>query len=263
VKVITWNINSIRLRLDLIYKLIIIEQPDFLCLQETKVNNDLFPITQIKDMGYDFVDFEGESSYNGVAILSKTKPTNRFSLKLVNNDARHISITTPNGIEIHNFYIPAGGDEPDPSINKKFAHKLKYCQEICEWFIQNRSINDKIILLGDLNIAPYENDVWSHRQLVNVVSHTTVEVERLLDIYNCLDFVDSIRSFVPLSEKSYTWWSYRNKDWKKSNRGRRLDHIWTSKNIAANISESYILKEARDWLKPSDHVPVVLELNEG
>ena len=259
-KIITWNINSVRIRLAHLKTILIQHNPDIICLQETKVADEFFPINEIKSIGYKDVLFCGEKSYNGVAILSKLDLLPHESLKFINHDARHISAILPGNIELHNFYIPAGGDEPDPLINKKFAHKLEYCSAIAEWFSNHKSKNDKIILVGDLNIAPLEHDVWSHKQLQNEVSHTAIEIEGLTKIYNSISFVDAIRKFVPANEKLYSWWSYRNKDWKKSDRGRRLDHIWTTPILNDRIKKSYILKEARDWNLPSDHVPVVVEI---
>lgn len=261
-KILTWNINSVRLRINLLSELIAKENPDIIALQETKVENLSFPVEIFRNMGFEGVYFNGEKSYNGVAILSKKKLTNVFSLELVNKQARHIAANIDGKFELHNFYIPAGGDEPDIDINPKFLHKLQYCQEMKDWFLANRTKHEHIMLLGDLNIAPYENDVWSHKQLLKVVSHTEVEVNALLEIYNCLDFEDHIRKQIPMSEKAYSWWSYRNRDWKKSNRGRRLDHIWSTKKLSEKIIESYMLKEIRDWPKPSDHVPVVTVISE-
>lgn len=259
-KILTWNINSIRLRLNHLKRITEEYNPDIICLQETKVADESFPFSELESMGFTDIFFAGEKSYNGVAILAKINIIKKDNLKFINNDARHLSVIMDSGIELHNFYIPAGGDEPDPLINQKFAHKLAYCTAIENWFKINRSSNDNIILLGDLNIAPLRNDVWSHNQLLNVVSHTPVEVEHLSRIYESINFVDSVRKFVPETQKLYSWWSYRNQDWKKSNRGRRLDHIWTSQNLDARIKKSFIIKEARDWERPSDHVPVVIEL---
>ena len=259
-KIITWNINSIRLRIGHLKTLLEQQMPDIVCLQEIKVADEFFPLEEVKAIGYEHVYFAGQKSYNGVAILSRVAVTNVQRIKFVNEDTRHISVMLPGNIEVHNFYIPSGGDEPDPLINQKFDHKLKYLDAVEYWLKTEKSKNDKIILVGDLNIAPLDNDVWSHKQLINEVSHTAIEIEKLDKIYNSLEFVDALRKFVPASEKLYSWWSYRNRDWKKSNRGRRLDHIWTTPVLNDNIKTSYILKEARDWVLPSDHVPVVLEL---
>lgn len=258
-KIVTWNINSVRLRINLLKKLASLHQPDVILLQETKVEDSLFPIDFINDIGYKYLAYLGQKSYNGVAILSKLPLTNIFSLNLYNNDKRHIAALV-NDIELHNFYVPAGGDIPDITLNLKFKHKLEYIRLIKEWFVNNRSKNDKIIIGGDLNIAPLSNDVWSSKQLRNVISHTDVERELLTELQNSLDFIDSSRYFIPSSEKFYTWWSYRNIDWKKSNRGRKLDHIWVSENLKNELFSINLLYEARDWLMPSDHVPYFITL---
>lgn len=255
-KIVTWNINSIRIRLDLIKQLTEEESPDIIALQETKVEDHLFPLKQIKELGYPYCYYKGEKSYNGVAILSKKKPDNIFHLNFVKDDARHVAIQF-NDLEIHNFYIPAGGDEPDPEINPKFQHKLDYLDEKLLWLENNKSSKDKIIIVGDLNISPYEHDVWSSYQLRNDVSHTPIEREKHIRNMNSLNFIDIGRKYVDLKQKLYSWWSYRNRDWKKSNRGRRLDHIWVTQTLEPNISNFKILQEARDWIKPSDHVPVI------
>jgi exodeoxyribonuclease-3 len=259
-KIATWNINSVRLRLDNIKKLKESLSPDIICLQETKVEDSKFPLNEIQDLGYEHCYFLGQKSYNGVAILSKIKPKNTFSIKLVNDDTRHIAITLDNDIEIHNFYVHSGGDIPDINENKKFADKLSYLDAMEDWFLSNRKKSDKLILVGDLNISPYEHDVWSSYQLRNEISHTMIEREKLIRLLNSINFIDIARVKVPYSEKLYSWWSYRNRDWQKSNRGRRLDHIWATDPIK-DFKNFEILKEARSWDKPSDHVPVFCEFN--
>lgn len=257
-KIATWNINSIRLRINLLEKLCTEHKPDIICLQETKTQDIHFPLEKIKNMGYENIVYSGEKSYNGVAIISKYSVSDSFSLEIFNSDKRHICVKIKD-FELHNFYVPAGGDEPDVKINPKYRHKLLYVKNMKEWFLSNRKKEDKIILTGDLNIAPHENDVWSSKQLRNVISHTDAERRSLIDLQNSLDFIDTGRHFVDMKEKLYSWWSYRNRDWKKSNRGRRLDHIWVSKNLSKHISNISVLSNARDWEKPSDHVPFLLD----
>ena len=241
--------------------------PDVICLQETKVVDELFPGDDIIRMGYTHIHMSGMKSYNGVAILSRTP----FVRKAVHHragreDCRHIAVQmkskkfkTP--FEIHNLYIPAGGDIPDPAVNEKFAHKLDFVSELATWFPENYAADHPLIAVGDFNIAPLENDVWSHKQLLDVVSHTPVEVEKLAAMQKAMDWQDAIRYFVPPEEKCYTWWSYRNKDWKKSNRGRRLDHIWMTKPVAAHLMQHSIMMKARDAEQPSDHVPVMVDVD--
>lgn len=259
-KIITWNINSLRLRISVLGELVRCYNPDIIALQETKVPDNLFPMQQCIDLGYKYIAYSGEKSYNGVAILSKIQIDDLLIIKLYNNESRHVSVQI-SGVEIHNFYVPAGGDIPDPDVNSKFKHKLRYLDLINTWFLSNRSKHGKMVMVGDLNIAPFEHDVWSSRQLRNVVSHTDIERKTLMRNLNRLEWIDAPRLFTAEDQKLYSWWSYRNIDWKKSDRGRRLDHIWVSHPLKSNIVNSYILKEVRGWERPSDHVPVVLELS--
>jgi exodeoxyribonuclease-3 len=154
--------------------------------------------------------------------------------------------------------VPAGGDVPDPVANPKFAHKLDFVAEATAWFAAS-GVRPRTVLVGDLNIAPLEHDVWSHKQLLDVVSHTPIEVEHLL-AWQRTGFHDALRHFVPDTEKLYTWWSYRNRDWRASNRGRRLDHVWVSHDLAPSLVRHQVLTDARDWTQTSDHVPVMVEL---
>lgn len=260
-RIATWNINSVRLRLDHVKKLASEFAVDVLCLQETKVKDEEFPLNQVKMLGFNHVEICGEKGYNGVAVLSKLPLTGTFKLKLVREeDCRHLAVVLPSGIELHNFYVPAGGDEPDPQINPSFAHKLQFLEHMAEWFTSNRTKSDKLIMVGDLNVAPLPHDVWSHKQLLKVVSHTPDEVTRMERLEQTLSWCDVSRHFVPAEQKLYSWWSYRNRDWRKSDRGRRLDHIWVTPPLKASLVNSYIIKDARDWSSPSDHVPVVVDL---
>lgn len=257
-KIATWNINSIRIRLHLLEKLIAEANPDVICLQEIKVIDELFPHDAVKALGYPHYHICGQKGYNGVAILSKIplQPADKMSL-LEGDGSRHCSILLPGDIELHNFYVPAGGDIPDRIENPYFGFKLDYVDAMREWFAKNRIKKDKMILVGDLNIAPLEHDVWSHKQLLKIVSHTPDEILRLTHLYSDLQWQDAARFFTPPEQKLYSWWSYRNQDWKKSNRGRRLDHIWLTKPLLASLKSCDTLAHARDWEKPSDHVPVV------
>ncbi len=260
-RIVSWNINSVRLRMQHITDFVNEFKPDILCFQETKVQDFQFPVDKFKELGFEGVYVNGEKSYNGVATLVKKQAESEFKLPLINDDSRHLALKLPGNIELHNFYVPAGGDEPDPEINPKFAHKLDYIDAIKDWFQNNRSSNDKLILTGDLNIAPLEHDVWSSKQLRNVISHTAVERQKLTELLNSMSWIDGPREFVPSSEKLYSWWSYRNRDFRKSNRGRRLDHIWLSPNLKSSLRNYYMYKEARAWQRPSDHIPVIIDLD--
>lgn len=261
-RLVTWNINSLRLRLPLLARLTSDLRPDVVCLQETKVPDPLFPADDLRALGFEHLHYSGMKGYNGVAILSRhpLEPLSNLPVWYEKADCRHVAarVLAPSGsVELHDFYVPAGGDEPDPEANPKFAHKLAFVEETARWFA-NRT-NQRTILVGDLNIAPLEHDVWNHKQLLKIVSHTPPETERLLTWMQS-GFVDAMRQFVPPEEKLYTWWSYRNRDWKASNRGRRLDHVWVTPDLLPELSGMTIVAEARDWPSPSDHVPVVLDL---
>lgn len=257
----TWNINSVRLRLPLLARLVKETTPDIVCLQETKVTDDLFPDLDIAALGFPYRHIHGMKSYNGVAILSRIPFAGTdIHHRAGKQDCRHISARF-DGFTLHNLYIPAGGDVPDRTVNDKFAHKLDLLAELADWFPRHHKKTEPVIACGDFNIAPQENDVWSHRQLLNVVSHTAIEVDHLNRLQASLDWTDTARTFIPPEEKSYTWWSYRNADWKKSNRGRRLDHVWVTPPLTPHLTRYQALTEARDWPQPSDHVPVIVDFD--
>lgn len=259
-RLLTWNINSVRLRLPLLLGLAKQTDADIICLQETKTPDEHFPLDPIQKAGYEHVHFHGMKGYNGVAIISRLPfKSHNIHHRVGREDCRHIAASFKN-FELHNLYIPAGGDEPDPEINDKYKHKLDFVDEMTRWFADNYSNDNPLVAVGDFNIAPLENDVWSHKQLLKVVSHTPPETTRLNKMQKSLNWTDVTRHFVPEDEKAYTWWSYRNRDWKKSNRGRRLDHIWVTEPLKAKLKSHEILTEARDWEKPSDHVPVIVDL---
>lgn len=264
----TWNINSVRLRLPLVRRFVAEYRPDVLCLQETKCPNDLFPRADLAELGLPHAELHGEKGYNGVAVLSRVPIARVFAEDLdASGHTRHIGVRleTP-GMQpvLHNFYVPAGGDIPDPEANPKFRQKLDYLQAMRRWLERpEMTENGAMILTGDLNVAPLQTDVWSHKQMLKVVSHTPVEVDHLTAVQETLPWVDAVRRFVPQEEKLYTWWSYRARDWRASDRGRRLDHIWTSPELEPRMKGIEVVKDARGWEKPSDHVPVILDIDLG
>jgi exodeoxyribonuclease-3 len=259
----TWNINSVRLRIDLVAKFIKAVRPDILCLQETKCPDDAFPLKRFKRLGYEHVALNGQKGYHGVVVLSRL-PFESFNIKIFcgKKDCRHVSAVfgeragLRDPITVHNFYVPAGGDIPDPAINPKFEHKLGFLDEMREAEILRPAPSERAILVGDLNVAPLEHDVWSHKQMLRVVSHTPIEVEKLTAARKAGAWVDTMRELTPEPTKLYTWWSYRAQDWQTADRGRRLDHVWTSPQLADRVSGIAIAKNYRGAVRPSDHVPV-------
>ena len=242
------------------------EAPDVLCLQEIKCVNDSFPAKALEDAGYVHQAVSGQSGYHGVATVSRHPLKNIEKREFCGKgDSRHIAVSLAGGLHIHNFYVPAGGDTPDPKTNEKFAHKLDFLDEMAAWFSE-LGPRSKSILVGDLNVAPHENDVWSHKQLLKIVSHTPIEVEKLNEVINSHGWIDVAREITPETEKLYSWWSYRARDWRASNRGRRLDHIWVSpalkKAALSGGQKAYAIHESvRGWERPSDHAPISLTLD--
>jgi len=262
VKIATWNINSVRHRINLVTRFLRDQQPDVLCLQETKVVNELFPKAPLAKLGYVHQAIHGQKAYHGVAILSRLPFAKTGSQDFCRKGhARHMGVQFDNGLELHNFYVPAGGDIPDPKKNEKFAHKLHFLAGMEKFFAARKaSRRDPVMLMGDLNVAPLENDVWSHKQLLDVVSHTLVETRLFGEVQAAFDWTDATRTFIPPQDKIYSWWSYRAIDWEASDRGRRLDHVWLSPGLKDALKSQTILKKMRGWQKASDHVPVVVEL---
>ena len=251
----TWNINSLRLRAPLVRRFLEEQAPDVLALQECKSPVDKMPFDVFEDLGYVHRVARGQKGYNGVAILSKL-PIEEVGAEdhARLGHARHIAGRLDNGVTIHNFYVPAGGDVPDRETNEKFGQKLDYLTDMRDAFHRDRP--EKAILVGDLNIAPREDDVWSHKQLLKIVSHTPIEVETLAETHDAGKWVDITRQDHPEGQL-YSWWSYRNPNWLDNDKGRRLDHVWATPDISNAGHSSRILKDMRGWDGPSDHVPVL------
>ncbi len=266
-RIVSWNINSVRLREKLVVKLMKKLDPDIICLQETKCPNDQFPEKAFAKADFTHIAKNGIKGYHGVATLSKHEIIDTQIVDYCKKgDGRHIAVTVKGQrkqpVTVHNFYVPAGGDEPDPSVNDKFAHKLAFLAEMEKNFKKLKKAGNAAaqVLVGDLNIAPGEHDVWSSKQLKNVVSHTAVEIEKLAKVQKSLEWDDVARRFVPPEEKLYSWWSYRARDWAASDRGRRLDHIWVSADLSDAVNDYGVLRDARGWERPSDHAPLWIDL---
>jgi exodeoxyribonuclease-3 len=247
----------VRLRIDQVARFVADEKPDVLCLQEIKCREGEFPFNAFTAMGLKHVAVCGQKGWHGVAVAS------RFALEALpapdlcrHGEARAQAVRVK-GVEVHNLYVPAGGDEPDPALNPKFDHKLDFLARMKTAY---SGLGGQRLLVGDLNIAPGEHDVWSHRQLLDVVSHTPVETVGLEAARTAGGFIDLARAHRPAEEKLFTWWSYRSADWRASNRGRRLDHIWASADLAAASDRFAIHEATRDWDKPSDHAPVTVRI---
>ncbi len=148
--------------------------------------------------------------------------------------------------------------EPDREINPKFGQKLDFLARMTDWADK---LDRPTLICGDFNIAPLESDVWSHKALLKVVSHTPVEVETLKRFEEAHGWVDIGRQLIPAPQRYYSWWSYRAKDWRANDKGRRLDHIWGSADVAQQARAHRVFEEARDWEQCSDHVPLITEFD--
>lgn len=250
----TWNINSFRLRAGLVADLIKRESPDVICLQEAKSPLDKMPFGAFEALGYPHWVARGQKGYNGVVILSKLPLEDAGDITFCGKEeARHVAAKLPSGIIVHNYYVPAGGDKPDVEANPKFAHKLQFLDEMTARFKASKPSGQ--ILVGDLNIAPREDDVWDHKKLLKVVSHTPIEVEKLTGAQAAGGWIDTTRADIP-EGNLYSWWSYRSPNWDAADKGRRLDHVWASSDLAGKTHSSRILRDVRGWEQPSDHAPV-------
>lgn len=256
-KIVSWNINSVRLRAPNVAAFVAAEKPDVVCLQETKCQDGEFPEKTFREMGLPHLVLRGQrGGHHGVAIASRL-PLERIEVPdLCREGHSRVIGAKAGGVEIYNIYLPAGGDVPDPAVNDKFSHKLDFLEKLGPAF-KKQSTTPRV-LVGDLNVAPHENDVWSHKQLLKIVSHTPGETERLEASRKEARFVDIARMAVPDEQKLYTWWSYRAKDWAASNRGRRLDHIWVNPAALPDTKiDSYRIHLGwRGGWKPSDHAPI-------
>ncbi|MEM1150328.1 MAG: exodeoxyribonuclease III [Pseudomonadota bacterium] len=259
--IVSWNINSVRLRAPNVTAFAEAEAPDVICLQETKCRDGEFPVKTFADAGYTHVHLKGQGGgHHGVAIVSKVPIEPIEAPDLCREGHARIVAVKVGGLDVHNIYLPAGGDEPDPETNEKFDHKLDFLARMKDYYA--KPAPQPLVLVGDLNVAPHENDVWSHKQLLKIVSHTPVETEALEAARAAGGFTDVARAAVPDDQKLYTWWSYRARDWSASNRGRRLDHIWANGAASAGVDlASYRIHLGwRGGWKPSDHAPISVSI---
>ena len=260
----SWNINSVRPRTEQIARFVRETAPDVLCLQEIKCQEGEFPREAFAEMGLPHLAISGQKGWHGVAIASRLpfEPGPKLDV-CREGHARCVSVMVQ-GIEVQNFYIPAGGDVPDRALNAKFDHKLDFYERLTR-LAAARDPKAPLIIAGDMNIAPSENDVWSHRQMLKVVSHTPIEVEAMTALREAGNFIDLVREAHPEPQKLFSWWSYRALDFRASNRGLRLDHLWASPGLREaafrlGAVSAKVHDNVREWERPSDHAPVTADL---
>jgi len=260
-RIATWNVNSVRLRIEHVARLVSEAQPDVLCLQEIKCREGEFPNNAFEAMGLPHLKIVGQKGSHGVAIASRLPIEPAPMLEVCREGHARVVGATIQGVEIQNFYIPAGGDTPDRDANPKFDHKLDFYERLTTEMAA-RDPAAPLLIAGDLNIAPGEHDVWNHKHMLKVVSHTPVEIETMARLKASLGFVDLVRRAIPEPQKLFSWWSYRAADFRQSNRGLRLDHLWASPGLAERFTgHARVHDTVREWERPSDHAPVSADFN--
>ena len=259
----SWNVNSIRSRLSQVIKWLEDKQPEVLCLQETKVSDKEFPHKTFEDIGYG-VKFYGQKSYNGVAILSKDKiadpkygfagELNQLGITEELHFQKRIISGLINGIRVINVYVPNGS-----SINSdKFIYKVNWLTKLNEYLLKQSMRGEKTCLLGDFNIALNDNDIHSPDNFKDSIMASEIE-RKLLRKALSSRFIDSFRVFEK-SSGHWSWWDYRNNSF-ELNKGWRIDHIYISNNLLPNLKSSVIERSQRENNKPSDHAPVMINLD--
>jgi exodeoxyribonuclease-3 len=249
----TWNVNSVRARLDQVLRWLFDHPVDFLCIQETKVTDDLFPVEDFLSAGYGST-FHGQKTYNGVAVLSRNVPSDvhrGLPSGFLGDQARLLGFTLE-GIRFLNAYVPNGGEVELPS----FRHKLAWLEELLETAL---SIPGPAVVLGDFNVAPGPDDTHSPEVQDGTVCFHPLERQRIRAFLDA-GFEDVFRRFHP-SGKAYTWWDYRAGAFRR-NMGMRLDLVLANRQAAELFLEVRSDPEPRSWEKPSDHIPVVFRLGE-
>ena len=230
-------------------------RPDMLCLQEIKCQEHQFPYDAFRELGYEHFAVHGQRAIK--RRDGREDAAEGTTSRLADVESAHrCGADRPQGMIVENVYVPAGGDEPDREVNVKFGQKLDFLERMTRWA---DAVDRPTLIVGDFNIAPLESDVWNHKQLLKVVSHTPVEVDSLQRFMDAHGWADIGREHIKAPERYYSWWSYRAKDWKANDRGRRLDHMWASPELAKQATGHSVHEYARDWEKPSDHVPLVTE----
>lgn len=262
--IVSWNINSLLPRLDVVARLLRDERPDVLCLQKVRAAREDFPRKAFEELGYPHIALRDQGTVAGLAILSRMPIAETSALDIAGQgEARHLFARLANGIGVHNLYVPAGGAKPDAANDAGFKKKLDFLAFARDHF---RDVPPRAaMLMGDLNIAPLPEDVYDHPALRTEVTHTDIEAAALAEVRTAGGWVDLLRQTQPKGAM-YSWWSYRW--WNSStpvgsrlDKGRLLDHIWGTADLAARLHTSGVNRVARDWKGGSDHAPVFATLD--
>ena len=253
-KLATWNVNSLKVRLPQVIDWLNINQPDILCVQETKLSNENFPESEIAAVGYQSF-FVGQKTYNGVAILSKHQGSDIVTgIPDFVDEQRRVIAATYDDLRVISVYVPNG----ENITSEKYNYKLKWLPALTRWLQQELKHYPKVVVLGDFNIAPEDRDVYDPGAWEGKVLCSQPERDAFNDLIE-LGFTDSFRLFEQPG-KSYTWWDYRMMAF-RLNRGLRIDHILLSNELANRCISCTIDKIMRKQERPSDHAPVMVELS--
>lgn len=259
-RIATWNVNGIRPRMEHIKRFTDEHGIDVLCMQEVKIAEDIFPHQQFEDWGFGHRAVVSQKAHHGVAIVSKQAfDVDWRQVFWEKDDKRHVAVKFGD-LAVHCFYMPAGGDKPDVEINEKFAHKLGFYKDVTAWTPTQHKADEKVLYLGDFNIAPGENDVWNHKKLVKSVGHSPTEVEHWNALKDTIGFVDLPRRNMNDTEALYTWWGYRYPQAYAKDYGWRLDHAFATQPLADAVKSVEVIRATREWEKPSDHIPIIVEV---
>lgn len=249
-KIATWNINSLRVRLPHILEWLEKEKPDILALQELKMEDKDFPVEVFKKLNY-HVSFSGQKTYNGVAVISRAEISDPEMPDI--DEQRRILAVTIQGVRVVNIYVPNG----EAVESQKYPYKLNWLAQLKKYLENSLKQYPKLILLGDFNIAPEDQDVYEPDLWRDKVLFSEPEKNALKEITE-LGLHDSFRLF-PQEPKSYSWWDYRAVAFRR-NIGLRIDHILVSNALKETCESCVIDRLPRGWERPSDHAPVVLTL---
>lgn len=250
----SWNVNSIRARLPLLIAWLKEKKPDIVLLQETKTINELFPQEEIEDLAYN-IALSGQKTYNGVAILSKF-PLEDITVGIPGFEdpqARYIEAVT-HGVRVASVYVPNGGDLGLPS----YTYKLSFLKQLYGHTHHLLTYDETLILGGDFNVAPSDEDVYDPQKWQNSILCSTPEREAFRALLG-LGLIDGLRALYPLDKSLYTWWDYRARGW-EANHGLRIDHFLLSPQAADRLQSGEVEKSLRGCPKPSDHAPIVCSL---
>jgi exodeoxyribonuclease-3 len=253
-KIATWNVNSMKVRLPHVVEWLQNHEPDVLVLQEIKQLTENFPTAALQEIGYHSIA-SGQKTYNGVAVISKSPATNPVTdFPDLDDPQRRILASTVDGIRIVDLYIPNGSEVG----SEKYEYKLNWLQSLRNFLEAEMQGHENVVVLGDFNIAPADADVYDPEKWGDAILCSPLEREALGKLFD-LGLTDVFRKFEH-PEGTFSWWDYRAAGFRR-NAGLRIDLILTSDSMTERCKASYVDKEPRAWERPSDHAPVVAEFD--